>query len=364
MTQKNINSFIYFMCACTFSFGVYASAELSTGVWWGYQNGDNDGSGEFLDPALIIYGDDDGSYGPWGFSSEVRFGRGAFTDPENNNSGDNFTVHKAWISYAFSENDKIIIGKSQVPFGWRTLNFWPGDMLQGGYGDQMDVGVKYSGKRSELSYDAAVYLQDDWGSTSTDTSDDNGHWGSAEEGAETYRKGVTYVLNLDWSALKHHTFGASIQQGALRDLVAFKTTGDISEDGKHQALDLHYYYNRDNFTFKYRYIDANRDFREMGACVASGRCPNLEVQSQRNAVYFGYAQDKWNYYLEATSASTSTTGNMSDTVIALAPGASYKYGPGWIYVEYLWQDGFINRFGDVGEGDFESLYISFDFYFN
>jgi hypothetical protein len=363
MIKKLRTCFLFSICTFFCSAGAFAGPQLSAGVWWGYQNGANDASGEFLDPALIIYGDDDGSYGPWKFSSEVRFGRGAFTDPENNNSGDNFTVHKAWISYAFSENDQLIVGKSQVPFGWKTANFWPGDMLQGGYGDQMDVGLKYSGKRDVFAYDLALYLQDDWGSTSTDTSDDNGHWGSAAEGAETYRKGVTYVLNLDWSPLQHHTFGVSYQQGALRDLVAFNATGDVSEDGDHQALDLHYYYNRGDITFKYRYIDLSRDFREMQACVASGRCPDLEVKNQRNALHIGYAQDKWNYYLEATFAATDTIGNTSQSVKAFAPGASYHYGPGWIYLEYLWQDGFINRFGDVGEGDFESLYISFDFYY-
>lgn len=363
MTKKR------FYCAALLTFLVgaysntYAGAELSAGAWWAYQNGEADGAGEFVDPALIIYGADDGSHGPWGFSSEMRFGRGAFTDPANNSSGDNFTVHKAWISYAVSETDKIIVGKSQVPFGWKTSNFWPGDMLQGGYGDQMDVGLKYSGARGALEYDAALYLQDDWGSTSTDTSDDNGHWGSAADGVETYRKGLTSVVNLDWSPIQSHSFGISFQHGALRDLVEFSETGDIAEKGEHQAVDLHYYYEYDSFNFKYRYIDMSRDFTELEVCIASGRCPDVEVSSQRNALHLGYTYNDWNYYIEATSASSDTVGNESGTVQAFAPGVSYKYGPGWIYVEYLWQDGFIDRFGDVGEGDFKSLYVSFDFYF-
>lgn len=348
-----------------------AGAELSGGAWWVYQNGSDDGLGEFADPALIIYADDDGSHGPWGFSSEMRFGKGSFTNPTSNNSGDSITMHKAWISYALSETDKLFIGKSQVPFGWKTSNFWPGDMLQGGYADQMDIGLKLSGKRDIFSYDGAIYLQDDWGSTSTDSSDDGGHWGSAQDGAETYRKGTTAVANLDWSPIENHTFGISVQAGKLRDLKEFvKENGQRIDDGEHQAVDLHYYFQKDNFTAKYRYIDTSRDFRKLETCTTaavapdeSPRCPNLEVSNQRNALHLSYAKDKWNYYIEATSASTDTTGNNSDTVYAFAPGMTYDYGPGWIYLEYLWQDGFIDGFGDVGEGDFESLYVSFDFYF-
>lgn len=341
----------------------FAGPEISAGVWWVYQNGEDDGAGEFADPALVIYADDDGSHGPWGFSAEARIGTGSFTDPQNNNSGDNFAVHKAWISYAFSETDKIVVGKSQVPFGWKTSNFWPGDMLQGGYGDQMDVGFKYSGKRSDFSYDAALYLQDDWGSTSTDTTDDNRHWGASADGAETFRKTTTAVVNLDWSGLPNHTFGVSYQQGNLRDLAEFSSTGERADDGDHSALDLHYYYQRDNFTLKYRYVDVERDFSDLNTCVALERCPTAEVSNTRNALHLGYSKNDWSYYFELTTASTDTEGNDSGTVKAFAPGITYDYGPGWIYLEYLWQDGYIDRFGDVGEGDFKSLYLSFDFYF-
>lgn len=347
-----------------FSGASTAGAELSAGVWWVYQNAsEGDGDGEFADPALIVYADDDGSHGPWGFSAEMRIGTGSFTNPASNNSGDNFTMHKAWISYQLDENHLIKLGKSQVPFGWKTSNFWPGDMLQGGYGDQMDVGAKLTGQTAGIHYDVAYYTQDDWGKTSTDTVDDNGHWGSAASGAETYRKGKTLVLNADVPFGNGHTLGLSLQQGELEDLTAFANTGKVKADGEHRALDLHYYFSYNNFNFKYRFVDVMRDFSELDACVAALRCPNAEIENQRHAVHLDYAQGKWLYYLEATAASTDTRGNFSGDVKAFAPGLSYNYGPGWLYLEYLWQDGFINSFGDVGEGDFRSLYLSFDFYF-
>ena len=47
---------------------------------------------------------------------------------------------------------------------------------------------------------------------------------------------------------------------------------------------------------------------------------------------------------------------------AFAPGMRYDYGPGCIYLEYLTQNGFIDRNGEVGEGDFDAIYLSVDFY--
>lgn len=339
-----------------------AGAELSAGIWWVYQNvqeGSDDADGEFADPALIIYASDDGSHGPWGFSGEMRIGTGSFTDPANNNSGDNFSMHKAWISYQIDEHNQLKLGKSQVPFGWKTSNFWPGDMLQGGYGDQMDIGAKLTGQSAGIHYDVAYYTQDDWGKTSTDTVDDNGHWGSST----TYRKGETIVLNADLPFGKGHTIGASLQQGKLEDLTNAASGGRIRDDGKHRAADLNYTYTKDNFNFKYRFIDVMRDFTDLDACIAATACPNVKVENQRHAVHVDYKKDKWLYYLEVTAASTDTIGNNSRDVVAFAPGVSYNYGPGWLYAEYLVQDGFISRFGDVGEGDFRALYLSFDFYF-
>ena len=335
-----------------------AGAELSAGVWWVYQ-GAAGGPAEFTDPALIIYAADDGSHGPWGFSAEMRIGTGSFTDPASNNSNDNFTLHKGWISYQLDSKNKLTLGKSQVPFGWKTSNFWPGDMLQGGYGDQMDVGLKLSGSYPALSYDLAYYHQDDWGSTSTDTVDDNGHWGSSD----SYRKVKTFVANLDWHVVDEHTLGLSLQSGKLQDLARYDATGKVDNDGEHSAGDLHYYFSKAGFDLKYRFIYAERDFTALDTCITATLCPDATIKTQRHALHLGYSHGPWAYYLESTTAKTGTDGNTADSVKAFAPGVRYQYGPGWIYLEYLWQDGFIDSFGDVGEGDFKSLYVSFDFYF-
>ena len=353
-----------------------AGAELSAGVWWVYQNVtnsdfnsasfsedlDNETGGNFADPALILYADDDGSHGPWHFSAETRIGTGSFTSAANNNSGDNFTVHKAWIGYDLTEETSLKIGKSQVPFGWKTVNFWPGDGLQGGYGDQMDVGLKLSGDAGAIHYDAAYYHQDDWGEDSTDTVDDNGHWGSSA----TYRKIKTGVLNVDWTFLEHHTVGASAQYGRMQDLVpvAANNPSASNDEGVHQAYDLHYMFEMENWSAKYRFISVERDFDGMDALLASADAPvDDKIENQRHVVEVGYNHNNWFYYVDAGVASTDTTGNNADDVQFIAPGVRYQYGPGWIYFEYLQSDGDINAYGDVDESDFDAVYVAFDFYF-
>ena len=353
-----------------------AGAELSAGVWWVYQNVtnsdfnsasfsedlDNETGGNFADPALILYADDDGSHGPWHFSAETRIGTGSFTCAANNNSGDNFTVHKAWIGYDLTEETSLKIGKSQVPFGWKTANFWPGDGLQGGYGDQMDVGLKLSGDAGAIHYDAAYYHQDDWGEDSTDTVDDNGHWGSSA----TYRKIKTGVVNVDWNFLEHHTVGASAQYGRMQDLVpvANGNPSASNDEGTHQAYDLHYMFEMDNWSAKYRFISVERDFDGMDALLASADAPvDNKIENQRHVVEVGYNHNDWFYYVDAGVASTDTTGNDADDVQFIAPGIRYQYGPGWIYFEYLQSDGDINAYGDVYESDFDAAYVAFDFYF-
>lgn len=365
-----------------FSANAAAGPELSAGVWWVYQNTlesdfgstafsddlDAETGGNFADPAFILYATDDGSHGPWHFQAEMRIGTGSFTDSANNNSGDEFTMHKAWIGYDLNDSHSLKLGKSQVPFGWKTINFWPGDILQAGYGDQMDVGLKFSGEEGMFSYDLAYYHQDDWGETSTDTVDDNGHWGSAN----SYRKLKTGVANLDVNFAEGHTIGVSYQDGRMQDLSPGTTNQTSNDSGTHEALDIHYYLDIGDFVGKYRYIDMERDFSGMtnflavcGTGSTMPSCPTSNVvENSRHAVHLGSnIGDNWYVWFEGSTAETDIPGDNTERVEAYAPGVRYDYGPGWIYLEYLWQNGGVGRDGAVYESDFRTIYASFDFYF-
>lgn len=334
----------------------HASDNLSAGVWMNYEyQFDNPSSvheetrGDIENEALILYADgqaDDGD-GRWLYSAELRIGPGSFTDPANNSTGDYFSLHKAWVGWRFGENGVLRVGKSQVPFAWKTVNFWPGDILQAGYGDQMDVGVKFTNQAGAWTYDVAYYHADDWGTTSTDTVDDNGHWGSST----TYRKVQTAVGNVEYEFTPGQRIALSAQAGRLQDL----TAGEGDVDGSHNALALWYHGEFGNFYSKLEYVMMERELPDNHLAGAT-------IENSRIAAEFGYRMGPWFFYFDTSMADPDTTGSTADTVMAHAPGFSYDYGPGWIYVEYLTQDGFVDRNGQVGEGDFDALYLSLDFY--
>ena len=337
--------------AAILSTAAHASPNLSGGVWFNYQYAQNDKAqqeswGVIDSEALILYADGNVPDTPWTYSAETRIGPGSFTDANNNSTGSQFGIHKAWVGYQFEDGPMITIGKSQVPFAWKTYNFWPGDMLLAGYGDQMDVGVKVSQTLGALHYDAALYLADDW-STSTDTMDDNGHWGSKS----TYRKVQTFVGNLSYALNDISKVGVSAQSGGLQELVS----GDGEVSGDHNAAALYYTINFGGLWAKASYITTERNLPNEVADVT--------IENDRYAVSAGLNTGKWSFYTDLTYAQPDTDGNDADTVRAFAPGLSYDYGPGWIYLEYLTQDGYVDGNGQALEGDFDALYATIDFYF-
>lgn len=341
----------------------YASPQISGGVWFNYnqnltKGAKNPNNGNFGDEALILYADDKAKPGKgnWSYSMEWRMGPGSFTDPKHNSTGSEMTMHKAWLGFDLTKNSILRIGKSQVPFGWKTYNFWPGDMLLGAYGDQMDVGLKLSGQQSKWHYDLAYFHQDDWGTTSSDTTDDNNHWGSRSGGASQYRKVQTFVGNAGYEFLPGQTLGVSLQSGKLQDLTV--TQKPLS--GDHYAGVIYYKGKFDNTFFNAQILDTHRNLPKSFAATNS---LTRKTATNRYALELGQSHNQWTYYIDASWANSKTSGHNHDMVSAYAPGIKYKYGPGWIYAEYLTQSGDIDMNGDVTKGDFSAIYLTLDYYF-
>lgn len=334
-----------------------ADTNFTVGVWGTYAYlPDNDVSrdtwGAIEGEALILYADGRSIDSNWLYSAEFRIGPGSFSDPENNSTGGQYTFKEAWVGWELDDDHVVKVGKSAVPFAWKTYNFWPGDMLQAGFGDQMDVGVKLSGSQGRWHYDAAMFLADDWGTTSTDTVDDNGHWGSST----TFRKVQTWVGDLSYEVIDNHFAGVSLQRGGLQDLTGL---GDNRVDGDHWAAAAHYQAQFDRFYAKASYITMERElpplYREQAELADT-------IANQRYSLELGYDVGPWSYYLDVTHATPDTAGSQAGSVTAISPGLRYNYGPGWVYVEYLSQNGGVNRDGQVVEGDFDALYVTLDFY--
>lgn len=329
------------------------SATLSGGFWINYSVNQDTQQTDFGDQAIIAYLDSEKSaQSPLFYSAEFRLGPGSFTDVENNSSGQKYAMHKAWLGYAIDDNNALIFGKSQVPFGWKTANFWGGDMFLAAYGDQMDVGVKYQGGVEQFKYQVAYYLADDWASNSTDTTDDNRHWGSSS----TYRKIDTAVVDFSYALSEQHILSASYQNGKLEEFI----TGNRQTDGKHSAYVIYYQGQFDQLTTKLSYIDGKRDLPQ--AYLAANPEVASTIDNTRYAGELGYTLGDWYFVLDVTLAKSNTNGVDSDTVYAFSPGVRYDYGPGWLYFEYLNQDAYFDRNMQIHKGDFAAWYLTFDYY--
>jgi len=341
-----------------------ASDAISGGFWVNHTIGNDDPDevtyGDTNFETLIFYIDHTDDATGWKFSSEVRFGSGAFADPENNNTGGEWGFHKAWIGKDF-EAGSVKIGKSAVPFGFKTINFWPGDELIGGYGDQMDVGVKWSSDVSKFHYDVAYYHVDDFGD-STASMDDGFHWGSKI----TYQKGQTAVLNGSYEFMEGQEIGVSYQTGKLRDLAG---NDDRPYKGDHSAAVAYYEGTFGALGVKAQYITTERDLNGLTAASSAAGTPYLtngdKIKNDRKSVTVSYAMNDFLFYVDYTNAESKTS-DYKDGVGSTdswAPGMSYDYGPGWVYVEYLSNDGGVNSDGMITDSNYDAWYFTIDYYF-
>lgn len=334
------------------SFTSHSETTFSGGFWFNYNINQQTHDSHFGDEALVIYLDKQHEeQTPWNYSAEFRIGPGGFSDTENNTTGSNYVLHKAWISYSKNDQHTFILGKSQLPFGWKTGNFWPGDMFLAAYGDQMDVGLKYVGRYDSINVAAAFYPRDDWRKDSTDSTDDNRHWGSRK----TYHKLDTWVGDITWTLQSSEKIGVSVQKGKLQESI----TGRDEKDGEHHAYTLYYDYTFDEFTFKVSYIKGVRHLPD--AYFSLTGLPE-SIRNQRYNNELSYQYDKWTFLIDVTLAKSNTVGGLDKMAIAYAPGVRYNYGGGWIYLEYLNQNAWFDRDMKINDGNFAAWYLTLDYY--
>ncbi|MDQ2075987.1 porin [Marinimicrobium sp. ABcell2] len=336
-----------------------AETNFTLGFWANYRYLPDDSAsretwGQIRDEAMILYASGRAPEGDrsWLYESELRIGPGSFTDPNNNSTGNNFAFKTAWVGWELTEYHTLRVGQTRVPFGWNTVNFWPGDILLGGFGDHTDVGIKLSRRTARWDYDAAFFLADDWGGRSTDTVDDNAHWGSST----TFRKVRTWVGNLSYHLSDAHSIGLAAQAGGLQDLTDL---GSDEVDGNHEAAIVYYQGTFDNFYVKASFITTERELPPLYRQEA--QLPE-KIRNQRLATEIGYDLGPWSFYWDWTAAFPNTDDSQPSKVTAHVPGLKYNYGPGWIYLEFLSQSGDLDRDGRVAEGDFEAVYVTIDFY--
>ncbi len=157
-------------------------------------------------------------------------------------------LHTAWIGYQVDQDSKALIGVNRVPFGvgpYGVSNSWFFDQhYYVGLADDMDLGVRYTTKKGDWTWDVAYYVGDEgsWRGASRDSarysydpvvwkSDFDGD-GVAEDSGYTEKNQVNLRGIVTLGSEKSPTdLGFSLQYSQL--------DGVNAEDGDAYAASIH-----------------------------------------------------------------------------------------------------------------------------
>jgi len=338
---------------------------VSFGTWFNYTYDNSDDHqntlGEVDYPSFNIYVNHHPEDSVWFFDAELRIGSGSF----QSFSGDDreWGFKELAVGRELNEQWTMTLGKTRVPFGWKTINFWPGARMLSGFDDQMNVGLRLDSETAG-PMDASYMLvkSQNWGSDTTSQDDGTlGHWGfnkSVDNRNSTYRKINTLVG--DWGYTAGNTrYALSAQVGQLVD----QDDTDATETHYAAALYTEGSYGAFDLNTKFVHYDQG-DPDELAESVSGGETYQTQGQGQIAALSGGYQTGNWYNYVDWNMRMPDEERGTDDTMDAVV-GTRYNYGPGWIYTEVLLSN-LTEEEAPVGgspnEID-ENLYITVDYYF-
>lgn len=147
-----------------------------------------------------------------------------------------FMLKYGWIGYKFSENNRIEVGLTRVPFGIQPAsanNFFFQISYYLGLEDDSDMGIKYVHQDEKWEYTAAFFKNADellFGATS-ETSDDRYGYDVAGRNKEINQWNMQVIRK--FGSRVHQKAGFSAEFGQLYNL-------DTRSNGTHFALAAHY----------------------------------------------------------------------------------------------------------------------------
>ncbi|MBK1733815.1 hypothetical protein CKO15_00670 [Halorhodospira abdelmalekii] len=336
---------------------------ISLGMWANYTyDVDSDASEDRLGdvglPALILYVNHE--HNEWFFNAETRFGEGSF----QSFSGDDdryWGFKELAVGRHIGETMTLTVGKTEVPFTYSRFNFWPGERLIRGFGDQYNVGARLDvDPQGPLDMSFMFIKSQNWGSDTTSMDDGAGvgdpglfragavgqHWGSND----TYQKVNTVVGDFGFTAGGFRT-GLSLQAGQLvnQDPLVDPVTGEVltgvgeeSEthfaaglytEGTVASLDLGAQFVAYDQGDVDAFMQEGYDFTTQG----SGQAMMLSAGLNDLGNWYPYADLTWRSPDSDINDVLDDFGvgvNFDDT-FDLVLGTTYNYGPGWIYAEVL-----------------------------
>lgn len=237
-------------------------------------------------------------------------------------------LKQGWLGYDFSEENKLHLGLTQVPFGIQTYNSnsWFFNIpYYVGLEDDHDIGVKYMHEQDEgLSYQVGFFKNAEYTG-----------FGGGESSFSRYSYDVTSFYNDEYRNKELNTFAGKLEYNTTSDNGGKHKVGtsaklgkiwnfDTRESGKSNAFEAHYQYSKDEWDFKLQALTYEHD----------PQAPVGEASNQISMAAYGFP------YLVASQANIYTA------------GVKYSKDVDWGPVSNL---SFYNDFGymDKEEDDFE-----------
>ncbi|MGZ0655608.1 hypothetical protein ACWPKO_11680 [Coraliomargarita sp. W4R53] len=338
----------------------------------GPSKADGDGGNFSLDTFRI---NADYSRGAWQGKFEYRFFDGYHF------------LHTGWLGYNFEDEGQLQVGVNRVPFGagaYGTSQSWFFDQhYYLGLSDDMDLGIKYTGKAGALTYDLAYYYSDEgtWAGDSKDSSrysyDVVDETGDGYEERNQFNARAIYATQIGEVSVD---LGASAQYGMLE-------SNGSQDDGDHYALSFHPVFKWSNWTLStqltyYKYdVDADQPLGtdklvQFGAydfpttIAAEAWVPSVSL-----SYYYEVTRVDWlDYvipYIEYSSI-MKTESDFNDSEFVTV-GAAWARGNWFIYTEIATsngndfvggENGYDSRFGSNPNDDWQSRFnVNFGYYF-
>lgn len=320
--------------------------------------------------------------GQWSAKFEYRIYPGYF-----GNDSYHF-LHTGWVGYDFDDAGQLQVGVNRVPFGpgaYGISQSWFFDQhYYVGLSDDMDLGIKYSDTKGNLSYDLAYYFSGE-GSWSGSTSDSARYSydvvdesGNGYEERNQFNARVIYATELGQVNVD---LGASAQFGLLK-------SNGAQDDGEHYALSLHPVFKWNNWTLApqltyYNYDidgylpgDADGDLIQFGAYdFPTTVATEAIIPAVSLSYYYETNQIEWlDYvmpYIEYSSIVKSES-SFNDSEL-FSVGAAWARGGWYIYTELMRsngndfignESGFNSRFGSNPNDEWQTRFnINLGYYF-
>ncbi len=321
---------------------------VTIGTWLNYtlNDGNEKVGGDANYEALILYMNHEAD--DWYFDGEVRFGSGSFQTFSGNAGEDPQSaigIKQLSIGHHLSDSWAVEVGKTQVPFTRSRTNFWPGERMTSGFGDQRNLGVKLMGDDPDSPMDMSfMFVKSQNFGTDTTSLDDGTlrQWGAND----TYTKVNTLVADFGFEFLPNRRIGLSLQAGQLANQAESDEDDDLAfgdETVGHTAVALYSQCQHGPLETGFQFVHYDQEHFDDDVIDDAGEYNTMGTGQALHLTMAYNGGERLRPYMDLSmrmpdSDLRNDDGNAYDDTTDLVLGASYNYGPGWFYFETLTQN--------------------------